>query len=273
MPQSKPESQNLENVERMKTESQYLFENITDQVVDKLLDDIDISKVSKYPSLKELGKDYAENPDKLKKDIDELSNSQNLLDREDRNILETIKEKIKKPLAVVCLLGVLMTGGAMNDGDKDSNIHQLANKLGINNVAHAEEEAPDWGAMNETLEEENEELKEENEELKEDNDKQEERIKQKKQRLEMLKEINKQLDEDIDKLDEDIDNLDEDIDELNKSVEETNKEFRNHIETFAEDIDNINDEKKQWSIEVLEKFDIFEDEEKTQDYLELFKNN
>ena len=191
MVETKPDNQNLEKVESMETDSQYLFKNIKNQVIDRLLDDIDISKISKYPDLNEFVSKYAESPEKLEKDIDELSDSSNLLDKEDRSILETIKEKVKKPLAIVCLLGVLMTGsGAIEDQNRDSKLTQLANNLGINNVVHAEEEAPDWGAMNETLEEENEKLKEEN-------DKQEERIKEKQQRLEMLRKINEQLDEDM----------------------------------------------------------------------------
>ncbi len=191
MVETKPDNQNLEKLESMETDSQYLFKNIKNQVIDRLLDDIDISKISKYPDLNEFVSKYAESPEKLEKDIDDLSGSSKLLNSENESILETIKEKVKKPLAIVCLLGVLMTGsGAIEDQNRDSKLTQLANNLGINNVVHAEEEAPDWGAMNETLEEENEKLKEEN-------DKQEERIKEKQQRLEMLRKINEQLDEDM----------------------------------------------------------------------------
>lgn len=260
-------SENIEKKEELVLSKLSNLENIKNQVIDRLLDDIDISKVSKYPDLKEFVNKYSESPEKLEKDINDLPDSKNLLNSENESILETIKEKVKKPLAIVCLLGVLMTGsGAIEDQNRDSKLTQLANNLGINNVVHAEEEAPDWGAMNETLEEENEELKEEN-------DKQEERIKEMQQRLEMLREINEQLDEDIDNLDEDIKKQEQTKNELNKSIEDTNKEFRNHIKKFAENIDNISNNEKQWAIDVLEKFDIFEDKDKSQEYLELFENH
>jgi len=259
-------SEKTEKKEELALSKSNNFENIKNQVIDRLLDDIDISKVSKYPDLNEFVSKYAESPEKLEEDIDGLSDSSKLLDKEDRNILETIKEKAKKPLAIVCLLGVLMTGsGAIEDQNRDSKLTQFANNLGINNVAHAQEEV-DWDSMMVEAQEGLEEDKEENEELKEENEKLE-------QRLEMLKKINKQLDKEEEDWSEKEEDWSEKEEKLEQNIEETNKEFRNHIETFAEDIDSINDDKKQWSIEVLEKFDIFEDEEKTQDYLELFKNN
>ena len=112
--------------------------------------------------------------------------------------------------------------------------------------------APDWDAIGESLEEENEELKEENEKLE--------------QRLEMLREMNKMLEEEISE-------QEEEISEQEKTIDEANQEFRQQIKDFADDIDNISDEKIQWSIEVLERFDIFEDEEDTEEYLELFENH
>ena len=105
--------------------------------------------------------------------------------------------------------------------------------------------APDWDAIGESLQETNEETQKEKEQLEE--------------RLEMLREMNKMLEEEIS--------------EQEKTIDEANQEFRQQIKDFADDIDNISDEKIQWSIEVLERFDIFEDEEDTEEYLELFENH